>query len=126
MLARHVPPDLDLVDGSRRETTHSRALVFRQRGEIEVPLEVALLSCHLVAGDDEPVCIQEAADVGVGEEPHVAGVASPLEAIVGAVEKAKSEVTVPWFPYRLAPIAEAFFPTLTTRVLALDSYRGVP
>ena len=47
-------------------------------------------------------------------------------AIIGAVEKGKYEVTVPWFPYRLAPVAEALFPTLTTRVLALDSYRGVP
>jgi len=47
-------------------------------------------------------------------------------AIVGAVEKGKDEVTVPWFPYRLAPLAEALFPTLTTRVLAFDSYRGVP
>jgi len=47
-------------------------------------------------------------------------------AILGAIEKDRSEVTVPWFPYRLAPVAEALFPTLTTRVLALDSYPGVP
>jgi short-subunit dehydrogenase len=54
----------------------------------------------------------------------VVGPERVAEAIVGAVEKGKAEVTVPWFPYRLAPVAEALFPTLTTRVLALDSYRG--
>jgi hypothetical protein len=47
-------------------------------------------------------------------------------AIVRAVEKGRAEVTVPWFPYGLAPVAEAVLPTLTTRVLALDSYRGAP
>lgn len=46
-------------------------------------------------------------------------------AILEAIEKGKKEVVVPWFPYRLAPVAEALFPTLTTRVLALDSYRGI-
>ena len=44
-------------------------------------------------------------------------------AILGAVEKGKDEVVVPWFPYALAPIAQALFPTLTTRVMAFDSYR---
>lgn len=43
--------------------------------------------------------------------------------ILAAVEKGKDEVVVPWFPYGLAPIAQALFPTLTTRVMALDSYR---
>ena len=47
-------------------------------------------------------------------------------AIVTAVEKDKPEVVVPWFPYGLAPIAEALFPTLTTRVMAFDSYRPDP
>jgi short-subunit dehydrogenase len=56
----------------------------------------------------------------------VVGPERVASAIVGAVEKGKDEVTVPWFPYRLAPVAEALFPTLTTRVLAFDSYRGVP
>jgi len=56
----------------------------------------------------------------------VVGPERVADAIVRAVEKGKAEVTVPWFPYGLAPLAEALFPTLTTRVLALDSYRGVP
>ncbi len=43
--------------------------------------------------------------------------------ILLAVEKGKDEVVVPWFPYRLAPISQALFPTLTTRVMAFDSYR---
>ena len=43
--------------------------------------------------------------------------------IVEAVEKGKAEVVVPWFPYRLAPIAQALLPTVTTRVMAFDSYR---
>ena len=44
-------------------------------------------------------------------------------AILAAVAKNKAEVVVPWFPYGLAPIAQALFPTLTARVLALDRYR---
>lgn len=43
--------------------------------------------------------------------------------ILTAVEKDKAEVVVPWFPYRLAPISQALFPNLTTRVMAFDSYR---
>jgi short-subunit dehydrogenase len=43
--------------------------------------------------------------------------------IVSAIENGKEEVVIPRFPYGLAPIAQALFPTLTTRVLALDSYR---
>jgi short-subunit dehydrogenase len=43
--------------------------------------------------------------------------------IVIAVEKDKAEVVIPWFPYGLAPISQALFPTLTTRVMAFDSYR---
>jgi short-subunit dehydrogenase len=46
------------------------------------------------------------------------------QAIVDAIAKGKEEVVVPWFPYGLAPIAEALMPTLTTRVMSLDSYRG--
>ena len=34
-----------------------------------------------------------------------------------AVEQGKAEVVVPWFPYGLAPIAQAVLPTLTARVL---------
>jgi len=44
--------------------------------------------------------------------------------ILTAVEKGKAEVVVPRFPYRLAPISEALFPTLTTSVMAFDSYRS--
>jgi uncharacterized protein len=43
--------------------------------------------------------------------------------ILAAVEESKDEVVVPWFPYGLGPIAEALFPSLTTRVMAFDSYR---
>lgn len=53
----------------------------------------------------------------------VVGPERVADEIVAAVEKGKDEVVVPWFPYRLAPIAEALFPTLTTRVMAFDSYR---
>src|SRR5262249_12202359 len=44
--------------------------------------------------------------------------------IMDAIEKDKEEIVVPWFPYGLAPIAEALLPTLTTRVMSFDSYRG--
>ena len=44
-------------------------------------------------------------------------------AIVAAVEKGRDEVVVPWFPYGLASVAQALFPTLTARVMALDAYR---
>jgi short-subunit dehydrogenase len=44
-------------------------------------------------------------------------------AIRTAVDKDKAQVVVPWFPYGLAPIAQALFPTLTARVMAFDSYR---
>jgi short-subunit dehydrogenase len=33
-------------------------------------------------------------------------------AIVRAIERGKGEVTVPWFPYRLVTVAQAFFPGL--------------
>jgi len=46
-------------------------------------------------------------------------------AVVAAVERGREETVVPWFPYRLAPIAQALSPTLAVRVLALDSYRDV-
>lgn len=39
-------------------------------------------------------------------------------AVVRAVEKDKREVTVPWFPYRLASIAQALFPRLVTTLAA--------
>lgn len=39
------------------------------------------------------------------------------DAIVKAVEKGKAEVTVPWFPYRLATIGQAVVPGLFTRLV---------
>jgi short-subunit dehydrogenase len=53
----------------------------------------------------------------------VVGPERVASAILTAVEKGKDEVVVPWFPYGLAPVAQALFPTLTTRVMAFDSYR---
>ncbi len=38
-------------------------------------------------------------------------------AIVGVVEKSKAEVTVPWFPYRLAAIGQAVVPGLFSRLV---------
>ena len=38
-------------------------------------------------------------------------------AIVGAVEKGKAEVTVPWFPYRLAAVGQALVPGLFSRLV---------
>jgi short-subunit dehydrogenase len=38
-------------------------------------------------------------------------------AIVRVVEKSKSEVTVPWFPYRLASIGQAVVPGLFSRLV---------
>jgi short-subunit dehydrogenase len=38
-------------------------------------------------------------------------------AIVTAVEKGKAEVTVPWFPYRLASIGQAVVPGLFSRLV---------
>ncbi len=39
------------------------------------------------------------------------------EAIVRAVEKGKAEVTVPWFPYRIATIGQALVPGLFSRLV---------
>lgn len=39
-------------------------------------------------------------------------------AVVGAVEKNKREVTVPWFPYRLVSIGQVLFPRLVTTLAA--------
>jgi uncharacterized protein len=40
------------------------------------------------------------------------------KAVVGAVEKNKGEVTVPWFPYRPVSIAQALLPGLVARIAA--------
>jgi short-subunit dehydrogenase len=39
------------------------------------------------------------------------------EAIVHAVERGKGEVTVPWFPYRIATIGQALVPGLFSRLV---------
>jgi uncharacterized protein len=38
-------------------------------------------------------------------------------AVVNAVEKGKSEVTVPWFPYRIATIGQALVPGIFSRLV---------
>jgi short-subunit dehydrogenase len=45
------------------------------------------------------------------------------EAIVGAVEKGKREVTIPWFPYRFVTIAQALVPGLLARLVGSYGYR---
>jgi len=44
-------------------------------------------------------------------------------AIVDAVEKGKREITIPWFPYRLASILQALAPGLIARVVGSYGYR---
>ncbi|HEU5491222.1 MAG TPA: SDR family NAD(P)-dependent oxidoreductase [Gaiellaceae bacterium] len=39
------------------------------------------------------------------------------KAIVNAVEKGKAEVTVPWFPYRIASVGQALVPGLFSRLV---------
>ena len=39
------------------------------------------------------------------------------DAVVKAVEKGKTEITVPWFPYRLATIGQALVPGLFSRLV---------
>lgn len=45
------------------------------------------------------------------------------EAVVGAVEKDKREVTVPWFPYRQISILQALVPGLMARFVGVSDYR---
>jgi hypothetical protein len=44
--------------------------------------------------------------------------------IVGAVEKGKREITVPWFPYRLISIAQALVPGVFARFVSGSGYRS--
>lgn len=44
-------------------------------------------------------------------------------AIVDAVEKGRTEVTVPWFPYRIASIGQALVPGLFSRLVASQAGR---
>ena len=46
------------------------------------------------------------------------------KAIVDAVEKNRGEVTIPWFPYRLATIAQVLMPGLVGRVSRRFGYRS--
>ena len=39
------------------------------------------------------------------------------KAVVKAVEKGKSELTVPWFPYRLAALGQALVPGIFSRLV---------
>jgi hypothetical protein len=43
---------------------------------------------------------------------------------VGAVEKGKREITVPWFPYRLISIAQALVPGVFARFVSGSGYRS--
>ncbi|HET7368461.1 MAG TPA: SDR family NAD(P)-dependent oxidoreductase [Gaiella sp.] len=45
------------------------------------------------------------------------------KAVVDAVEKGKTEVTVPWFPYRLISIAQAVMPRVVGRFSGMSDYR---
>ena len=53
----------------------------------------------------------------------VIGPEKVASAILDAVERGKHELVVPRFPYGLAPLAQALLPSLTGKVLSLDSYR---
>ena len=46
------------------------------------------------------------------------------QAIVGAVEKGRGEVVVPWFPYRLVGILQAVAPGLVGRFVGMSDYRS--
>ena len=45
------------------------------------------------------------------------------EAVLSAIEKGKSEVTVPWFPYRPISIVQALAPGLLRRFAGMSDYR---
>jgi uncharacterized protein len=45
------------------------------------------------------------------------------ETIVKAVEKGKREVTIPWFPYRPASVAQALVPGIVARLVGRFGYR---
>jgi short-subunit dehydrogenase len=44
-------------------------------------------------------------------------------AILGAIEKGKREVTIPWFPYRFVTIGQALFPGMLARLVGSYGYR---
>lgn len=45
-------------------------------------------------------------------------------AIVRALEKNKGEVVVPWFPYRIAGVAQAVAPGLLARLVGISDYKA--
>src|SRR5262249_31062419 len=53
----------------------------RATGEIEVALELAVFLRELGPANDEPVRLEQRADVDVGQEPRVRRVAYPLELV---------------------------------------------
>jgi uncharacterized protein len=46
------------------------------------------------------------------------------EAVVGAVEKNKREITVPWFPYRAISVVQVLAPGLIARFAGMSDYRS--
>jgi short-subunit dehydrogenase len=44
------------------------------------------------------------------------------DAILRSVERNRSEVVIPWFPYRLVMLAHALFPSLVTRIAGRSTY----
>ena len=45
------------------------------------------------------------------------------EAVVKAIEKDKAEVVLPWFPYRLAGLAQVLVPGVVARFVGMSDYR---
>src|SRR5262249_48610009 len=65
----------------RCERAGEIAVLALAAGEVEVALEVALLDDGLGAAQDEPVRVEEAAEIDVGEDPGRRRVARLLEAV---------------------------------------------
>jgi hypothetical protein len=45
------------------------------------------------------------------------------EAVLRSIEKGKSEVTVPWFPYRVISVVQAIAPGVISRFSGMSDYR---
>ena len=74
-LAGYVPADLDLVR-RRRHPLEPLSLFSLEAGEVEIAAHVPMLSDDLVRADHEIVCLEEAADVRVRQQPCVRGIAT--------------------------------------------------
>ena len=46
--------------------------------------------------------------------------------VVRAVERGKGETVVPWFPYRIAGVAQALAPWLVARFVGMSEYKRDP